>query len=512
MSKFDDFTSAAPTAADFLVGYAAGGGAGSDRRFLSAAITPVKYANSNSDQANSLAHLAGVQVGDQFSAKWFDTNKQYCSHGRWYCYAVSGSTTPGTIGNGGSTTGITMEGTGGAKFALVPEYSGIVDIRAAGITCDGITSGQEATFALLAAAAKARGLKLVNGRLQPMRITNNKTIDLDYFDCDLTFQAGTPAERTISAITKANPGVVTSASHGFANGQTVKLYSAAGMTEVNGNSYTVANVTTDTFELSGTDTSGFGTYTGGAKAQVVGRGDFYSGVGTNLQVTFTNANPGVATTASNHGLSAGDTVLFGVAGTGCLPPNVSPLTTYYVLATGLTATSFQFATSAGGTAINTTVTGNANAGTGTMYCYIAPVAVSGLQTKDIVQWDGKINRLAIAVRAAFSPGVSNGQTQKVTIKGDGGFDFTTQSTVIGNYSDIPTIARIPIWNFRAAYCYVGVGLAGPFEKKQVEIKATYCQHLSYNLNNSSADTVETRISTRRSFMQPTQKPMVSARP
>jgi hypothetical protein len=51
--------------------------------------------------------------------------------------------------------------------------------------------------------------------------------------------------------------------------------------------------------------------------------------------------------ATAHGLVAGDAVRFG----NVLPANagVSPLTTYYVLAAGLTANAFEFSTTVGGT-------------------------------------------------------------------------------------------------------------------------------------------------------------------
>ena len=77
---------------------------------------------------------------------------------------------------------------------------------------------------------------------------------------------------TISAITKANPGVVTANSHGFANGDFVKISSVVGMTEVNGETFKVANKTTNTFELTDVDgnnvnTSSFTTYSSGGDAR-----------------------------------------------------------------------------------------------------------------------------------------------------------------------------------------------------------------------------------------------------
>jgi hypothetical protein len=74
----------------------------------------------------------------------------------------------------------------------------------------------------------------------------------------------TGSPKTITAITKANPGVVTtSAAHGYSNGMQVVITGVAGMTEVNGRRFTVANVTSDTFELSGVNTSGYTTYASG---------------------------------------------------------------------------------------------------------------------------------------------------------------------------------------------------------------------------------------------------------
>ena len=70
----------------------------------------------------------------------------------------------------------------------------------------------------------------------------------------------------ISAITKANPAVVTAKKHGFSNGNLVILEDVVGMTQVNNVCYSVANATTDTFELSGIDSSAYGTYTSGGTA------------------------------------------------------------------------------------------------------------------------------------------------------------------------------------------------------------------------------------------------------
>lgn len=73
---------------------------------------------------------------------------------------------------------------------------------------------------------------------------------------------------TITGVTQANPAVVTtSAAHPFVNGELVTVQSVVGMTELNGNQYTVANVTSTTFELQGINSTAYGAYVSGGTAQ-----------------------------------------------------------------------------------------------------------------------------------------------------------------------------------------------------------------------------------------------------
>jgi hypothetical protein len=74
------------------------------------------------------------------------------------------------------------------------------------------------------------------------------------------------ADQTITAITKANPAVVTISGHGFSNGDQVFINSVGGMIEVNARYFIVANKTTNTFQLTGTDSSAYTTYTSGGTA------------------------------------------------------------------------------------------------------------------------------------------------------------------------------------------------------------------------------------------------------
>jgi hypothetical protein len=73
--------------------------------------------------------------------------------------------------------------------------------------------------------------------------------------------------KVITGITRANPGVVTSAGHGYSNGDTIYIAAVVGMTQVNGIFFTAANVAANTFELSGVDTSAYTAYSSGGTAQ-----------------------------------------------------------------------------------------------------------------------------------------------------------------------------------------------------------------------------------------------------
>jgi|TARA_R100001530_G_scaffold37085_1_gene28796 hypothetical protein len=69
----------------------------------------------------------------------------------------------------------------------------------------------------------------------------------------------------VTGVTAANPGVVTTLSaHGFTTGDEVGFLTIGGMTELNGNGYTITVLTTTTFSI-GVDTSAFTTFTNGGK-------------------------------------------------------------------------------------------------------------------------------------------------------------------------------------------------------------------------------------------------------
>jgi hypothetical protein len=73
----------------------------------------------------------------------------------------------------------------------------------------------------------------------------------------------------------------------------------------------------------------------------------------NVGITLSIASPAVCTyiNSANHGFSGNEQIIFST--TGALPTGITAGTPYYVLATGLTSSTFRFAATPGGAAINT---------------------------------------------------------------------------------------------------------------------------------------------------------------
>jgi Flp pilus assembly protein TadG len=97
--------------------------------------------------------------------------------------------------------------------------------------------------------------------------------------------------KTITGITRANPAVVTSNGHGFNNGDRVYISGVSGMTQVNGNVYTVAGRTTNTFQLSGTNSSSFNNFSSGGTPRAT------KCQATNCEVVVTSNGHGFANAA-----------------------------------------------------------------------------------------------------------------------------------------------------------------------------------------------------------------------
>lgn len=79
----------------------------------------------------------------------------------------------------------------------------------------------------------------------------------------------TGTAKTITAISKANPAVVTSTGHAIADGSIVVVDGVTGMAEVNGRVFVTASSAANTFALRGVDSTNYTTYVSGGSANVL---------------------------------------------------------------------------------------------------------------------------------------------------------------------------------------------------------------------------------------------------
>jgi hypothetical protein len=96
----------------------------------------------------------------------------------------------------------------------------------------------------------------------------------------VSVQSALAATKTITAITQASPGVVSSTAHGYSNGDYV-LLSVQGMYQLNYRVMRVSAVATDSFSLEGEDTTNYATFVSGTAQKIT--------FGTTL-ATLTNIN------------------------------------------------------------------------------------------------------------------------------------------------------------------------------------------------------------------------------
>ena len=115
-------------------------------------------------------------------------------------------------------------------------------------------------------------------RLIPFEFSTTQTYILEFSNLKIRFFKDNGAilegNKTITGITQANPAVVTSNSHGYSNGDEIKITSVVGMTEVNNKRFLVAGVTTNTFQLTDKDgdninSSGYTAYSSAGTANRV---------------------------------------------------------------------------------------------------------------------------------------------------------------------------------------------------------------------------------------------------
>ena len=82
------------------------------------------------------------------------------------------------------------------------------------------------------------------------------------------FETASPPQAITGGVTQANPPVVTSATHGYEDGDAVTITGVVGMTELNGKTFIINVLTVNTFELFDVDASGYGAYVSGGELSV----------------------------------------------------------------------------------------------------------------------------------------------------------------------------------------------------------------------------------------------------
>jgi hypothetical protein len=150
--------------------------------------------------------------------------------------------------------------------------------------------------------------KNYSGSNAKLSLTNSGTVDANNNDSNFNAFSvkaldsySSSASVSISNITKANPGVVTtSAAHNFVTGDKVYIKSVTGMTQVNSAAYSVAVIDATHFSIG--DTSGYSSYGSGGTALKkaatgtdlstrlingsVSSGTWSNGVATDIQLGF----------------------------------------------------------------------------------------------------------------------------------------------------------------------------------------------------------------------------------
>lgn len=109
----------------------------------------------------------------------------------------------------------------------------------------------------------------------------------------ITWYTGTP--KLVTGATRAGTATVTAAAHNFSDGDKVVIWGQGNMSQINGRIFTVANRTTNSFQLSGVDSSYWSSFSNNNQTYVA-------------ECARTDCNPTV--TANGHGIpnSSGNTV------------------------------------------------------------------------------------------------------------------------------------------------------------------------------------------------------------
>lgn len=160
-----------------------------------------------------------------------------------------------------------------ARVDLTKYHSGAALLRNFFVDYRGGASTRPGTKYILRCLSSSSQVRLI-----PFQASFSVTYILEFGNGYIRFFTnGSPVlepAKAITGITQANPGVITSAGHGFFNNEWVYVANVGGMTQVNGGYYIVANSAANTFQLFDTNgvalnTTAYTAYTtGGTVARV----------------------------------------------------------------------------------------------------------------------------------------------------------------------------------------------------------------------------------------------------
>lgn len=201
---------------------------------------------------------------------------------------------------------------------------------------------------------------------------------------------------------------------------------------------------------------------------------FYTETFSNDAVTFNTGTP-VEVVFAGHGFSGNEEIKFGVSNGGRLPGSLAILTKYYVRNI-IDTDTFTISASAGGAEIAATTSG-----VGTFYLFQG-TDQSGIDTIDFLEHSGRVVRKGIVVKAGA--GTTHGfksrdsLRQRIRVRGDGNFDFTTLSSCIG-ITHSGDRGPHGVYDYSSNYTYVCVGTEYENEKHKVYVRGSYVVHGLY---------------------------------
>jgi len=130
------------------------------------------------------------------------------------------------------------------------------------LTITGITAADPAVVSVSNSLSDGDLVRIV--RVKGMTEVNTKTYKVGEVT-GTTVELAAEDGSAIEAVTRANPGSVNSTAHGFTTGNEIHFHDVGGMTQLNGNGYTITVINANNYTI-GVDTSAFTTFTTGGLA------------------------------------------------------------------------------------------------------------------------------------------------------------------------------------------------------------------------------------------------------